>query len=65
MAARLRAGTVWVNCYRAVAPSVPFGGMGLSGIGRESGTAAIDAYLEDKAVWVELSGATRDPFTLG
>jgi aldehyde dehydrogenase (NAD+) len=39
--------------------------MGLSGIGRESGTAAIDAYLEDKAVWVELSGATRDPFTLG
>ncbi|MFO7193665.1 MAG: aldehyde dehydrogenase family protein [Thermocrispum agreste] len=54
-----------MNCYRAVAPSVPFGGMGLSGIGRESGTAAIDAYLEDKAVWVELSGATRDPFTLG
>lgn len=51
--------------YRVVAPSVPFGGYGASGLGRESGLAAIDGYLETKSVWVELSGGTRDPFTLG
>lgn len=65
VAAKLRAGSVWINAYRVVAPSVPFGGFGLSGIGRESGIDAIDAYTETKAVWVELSGKTRDPFTLG
>ena len=65
VAARLRAGTVWINAYRVVAPSVPFGGYGLSGLGRENGLAAIDDYLENKSVWVELTGGTRDPFTLG
>lgn len=65
VAAKLRAGTVWVNCYRAVAPHVPFGGMGHSGIGRENGVEAIHDFTETKAVWVELSGTTRDPFTLG
>jgi aldehyde dehydrogenase (NAD+) len=65
VAARIRAGTVWINAYRVVAPSVPFGGYGASGLGRENGLAAIDEYLEAKSVWVELSGGTRDPFTLG
>jgi aldehyde dehydrogenase (NAD+) len=65
VAARLRAGTGWINAYRAVAPSAPFGGVGWSGLGRENGAAALESYLEDKAVWVELTGATRDPFTLG
>ena len=65
VAARLRAGTVWVNAYRVVAPQVPFGGMGASGIGRENGADAILDYTETKAVWVELTGASRDPFTLG
>lgn len=65
VAARLRAGTVWINAYRAAAPSVPFGGVGASGIGRENGAAAVDDYLETKSVWVELTGTTRDPFTLG
>jgi aldehyde dehydrogenase (NAD+) len=65
VAARIRAGTVWINAYRVVAPSVPFGGYGASGLGRENGVAAIDEYLETKSVWVELSGGTRDPFTLG
>src|SRR5215207_9160337 len=59
------AGTVWVNAYRVVAPSVPFGGFGHSGIGRENGIDAITDYTETKSVWVELSGGTRDPFTLG
>ncbi|MDL9948165.1 aldehyde dehydrogenase [Gordonia sp. ABSL11-1] len=65
VAGRLRAGTVWVNAYRTVAPQVPFGGFGASGVGRESGIKAVESYLEDKAIWVELSGQTRDPFTLG
>ncbi|PXY35704.1 aldehyde dehydrogenase [Prauserella flavalba] len=65
VAARLRAGTVWVNAYRVVAPSVPFGGYGLSGVGRENGVAAIEQYTQTKSVWVELTGGTRDPFTLG
>jgi aldehyde dehydrogenase (NAD+) len=65
VAGRLRAGTVWINAYRVVAPEVPFGGIGLSGIGRENGADAVLDYTETKAVWVELSGATRDPFTLG
>ena len=65
VASQIRAGTVWINAYRVVAPSVPFGGYNASGLGRENGIAAIDEYLETKSVWVELSGGTRDPFTLG
>jgi aldehyde dehydrogenase (NAD+) len=65
VAAKLKAGTVWVNAYRVVAPSVPFGGVKDSGLGRENGVHAIDGYLTEKAVWVELTGGTRDPFTLG
>jgi len=65
VAARLHTGTVWINAYRVVAPSVPFGGVGLSGLGRENGREAVNQYLETKSVWVELTGGTRDPFTLG
>jgi aldehyde dehydrogenase (NAD+) len=65
VAGRIRAGTVWVNAYRVVAPNVPFGGFGNSGIGRENGMHAVDEYLAEKAVWVELTGGTRDPFVLG
>lgn len=65
VAAKIKAGTVWINAYRVVAPSVPFGGFKDSGLGRENGLAGVDAYLENKSVWVELTGGTRDPFTLG
>jgi aldehyde dehydrogenase (NAD+) len=65
VAAKIKAGTVWINAYRVVAPSVPFGGFNSSGLGRENGLHAIDEYLAEKAVWVELTGGTRDPFTLG
>ena len=64
VAHRLRAGTVWVNTYRAYSPAAPFGGFGLSGVGRENGYEAMRAYTETKTVWVELSGATKDPFSL-
>jgi acyl-CoA reductase-like NAD-dependent aldehyde dehydrogenase len=61
----LRAGTVWINAYRVVGPDVPFGGFGLSGLGRENGIDAVHEYTQTKAIWVELTGGTRDPFTLG
>jgi aldehyde dehydrogenase (NAD+) len=61
----LRAGTVWINAYRVVGPNAPFGGFGLSGTGRENGIEAVHEYTETKTVWVELTGGTRDPFTLG
>ena len=65
VAAKLRAGTVWINAYRVVAPNMPFGGFGHSGIGRENGVEALNEYTETKSVFVELSGGTRDPFQLG
>ena len=65
VAGRIRAGTVWINAYRVVAPNMPFGGYGLSGIGRENGTGAVEEYLETKSIFVELTGGTRDPFQLG
>ncbi|TDP88892.1 aldehyde dehydrogenase [Labedaea rhizosphaerae] len=65
VAARLRAGTVWINAYRVVAPNMPFGGFGASGMGRENGIDALHEYTENKSVFVELTGGTRDPFQLG
>jgi aldehyde dehydrogenase (NAD+) len=48
----LRAGSVWVNCYQAMDPAVPFGGYKMSGYGRESGREHIEEFLETKAVWM-------------
>ena len=62
---RLRAGTVWVNSYRVLNYSMPFGGRKNSGIGRENGLEGLADFLVDKAVWIETTGATRDPFVLG
>ena len=64
MARELRAGTVWVNAYRAVGPMAPFGGFGARGMGRENGLGGLDEYTELKTVWIELTGASRDPFKL-
>lgn len=65
VAARLRAGTVWINTYRAMAPYAPFGGVGLSGLGRENGIEAVREFTECKTVWtVTAEAAPRDPFTL-
>src|ERR1700761_8233425 len=62
MALGIRAGTVWVNSYRAVGPMAPFGGFKSSGLGRENGLEDLQEYTELKTVWIELTGATRDPF---
>jgi aldehyde dehydrogenase (NAD+) len=48
-----------------LAPNAPFGGFGASGLGRENGIDALNDYTEVKSIWVELTGATRDPFKLG
>ena len=50
VSASLRAGSVWVNCYLAIDPAVPFGGYKMSGYGRESGTEHLDHYLNTKSV---------------
>ena len=65
VAAQIRAGSIWVNAYRVVAPNMPFGGFGRSGLGRENGIAAVEEYLETKSVYIELTGELRDPFKLG
>ena len=53
VAKRLRAGSVWVNCYQAMDPAVPFGGYKMSGYGRESGKQHVEEYLNVKAVWIK------------
>ena len=53
LARKIRAGSVWVNCYQAMDPAVPFGGYKMSGYGRESGKQHLDEYLNVKAVWIK------------
>ncbi len=53
-AAKVRAGTVWVNCYDAFDAAAPFGGFKQSGLGRELGAAGLDAYTELKTVTIKL-----------
>ena len=48
VSARLRAGTVWINCFFVRDLSAPFGGSGRSGIGREGGTWSFDFYCDVK-----------------
>lgn len=62
--AALEAGTVWVNSYRAVSYMAPFGGYKRSGIGRENGQEAIEAYLQTKTVWIDTAGVAANPFVI-
>jgi 4-guanidinobutyraldehyde dehydrogenase/NAD-dependent aldehyde dehydrogenase len=55
VAKRLRAGTVYVNCYDADDITVPFGGFKQSGNGRDKSLHALDKYTELKTTWVDLS----------
>jgi len=52
IAARVRAGTVWINGWGAIDPRLPWGGFKTSGIGRELGTRGLDACTEEKVVTV-------------
>jgi aldehyde dehydrogenase (NAD+) len=62
MAERLKAGTVWVNTYRAVSYMSPFGGYKRSGLGRESGQEMIKEYLQVKSVWISTATDVPNPF---
>ncbi|TWT46671.1 aldehyde dehydrogenase family protein [Botrimarina hoheduenensis] len=55
LAAKIRSGTVWINCYDVFDIAAPFGGFKHSGIGREKGAAGLDNYLETKSVIVKMS----------
>ena len=65
MANRLQAGTVWVNMYRAVSYTTPFGGYKKSGVGRELGQEAIREYLQTKSVWISMAESMDNPFVIG
>lgn len=55
LAAQLKAGSVWINCWNVVDPASPFGGYKQSGWGREMSKHVIDAYTETKSVYVDLA----------
>jgi phenylacetaldehyde dehydrogenase len=50
IANKLRAGTVWINCYNIFDASMPFGGYKQSGWGREMGHEVLNNYLETKSI---------------
>ncbi len=62
MADKLKAGTVWVNNYRATSFTSPFGGYKDSGIGRESGVEAMKEFLTTKCVWISTDLDVPNPF---
>ena len=64
MSEKLRVGTVWVNTYRAVSFTSPFGGYKRSGIGRESGLEAIKGYMQVKSIWIAQQSNPANPFVM-
>ncbi|EIZ78348.1 4-hydroxymuconic semialdehyde dehydrogenase [Novosphingobium sp. Rr 2-17] len=60
-AKQIHAGMVWVNCYKRVHPASPFGGVGMSGYGREMGFEAMREYTQAKSVWINVD-AKIPPF---
>jgi acyl-CoA reductase-like NAD-dependent aldehyde dehydrogenase len=63
VAAKVRAGTFWINGYKTISVMSPFGGFGRSGYGRSSGKEALLSYTRTKSVWVET--ADDPPVTFG
>ena len=65
VSAKIRAGIIWINTYRAVSPIAPFGGFGHSGFGREAGIEAVLDYTRTKTVWISTSSAPMaNPFVM-
>ena len=52
----IKAGMVWVNCYKRVHPGSPFGGIGESGYGRDMGIESLHEYTSPKAIWINYDG---------
>jgi betaine-aldehyde dehydrogenase len=59
--ARLQAGTCWINHYNVTPIELPFGGVKMSGLGRENGRAALEHYTQLKSVYVAM-GDVEAPY---
>jgi betaine-aldehyde dehydrogenase len=59
--AQLQAGTCWINHYNITPVELPFGGMKMSGLGRENGRAALEHYTQLKSVYVAM-GDVDSPY---
>ena len=64
MSEKLRVGTVWINTYRAVSFTSPFGGYKRSGLGRESGIEGVKEYMQVKSVWIAQETSIANPFIM-
>jgi acyl-CoA reductase-like NAD-dependent aldehyde dehydrogenase len=64
MAKAIKAGMVWVNTYRSIAPQTPFGGYKISGYGKERGEEALLEYTQVKNVMMDLSSDVYDQYTM-
>lgn len=62
VAARIQAGSVWINTYRISSQLSPFGGYKRSGIGREGGAEMLKSYTQTKSVWLDLNADYPYPF---
>lgn len=62
ISARIEAGMVWVNTYRFIRWSIPYGGFKMSGLGRENGPEALANYLETRSTVMSLTGAYPDAY---
>lgn len=61
-ASQIEAGTVWINTYRFIRWAIPYGGFKMSGLGRENGIEAVDAYLQTRSTIVNFSGKYPDMY---
>lgn len=57
LARRLETGTVWINTYKQFSISTPFGGLKMSGVGREKGYQGMRAYMAQKSIYWDTSGS--------
>ena len=64
MSEKLKTGMVWINTYRAVSYTTPFGGVKRSGIGRECGQESIKEFMEVKTVWIAQNTSAVNPFVM-
>ena len=60
---RLRAGNIYINAHGLVDPTMPFGGLGASGFGKDMGPEQLDGFLSTKSVYVQLKGSPERPRT--
>lgn len=62
VSSRIEAGMVWVNTYRYIRWSTPYGGFKASGWGRENGLEGLDAYLDTRTTIMSTTGQFPDPY---